>query len=379
MPPAASSAAHTSLENESDHSSDRSGRSTPLDKILGEKGTTVSRGTSEEESALPEKLLERASTESSCTGYSSRASSVVDPDDDTMHETSFTEEVQVPPTCSAVARVDVISSALSVGSSVPPQTSSRLRGDGLESEAATYTSTDSSSSVHQQSLHTASARTMSHEADKSSVPVRVGELAGGVVPPRELGEMTLIGDEMEPSVMQEADNFSQFEPSHLSSVLNSSTFLRSTCAQDAMEQNTAANNTTTTTTLSPIPTVQSISFSGSTEPTTRPAVTGESPLTKDQGMSLPPHTTGHGEASTTADPTALEASTCTATSSIAVMPHTNGTVGVQAVYEESLAEVHTCTYMYDTSLVCTCIPRPFLWYVHVRMCHSKRACSISYM
>ena len=341
MPPAASSAAHTSLENESDHSSDRSGRSTPLDKILGEKGTTVSRGTSEEESALPEKLLERASTESSCTGYSSRASSVVDPDDDTMHETSFTEEVQVPPTCSTVAGVDVISSALSVGSSVPPQTSSRLRGDGLESEAAAYTS---SSSVHQQSLHTASARAMSHEADKSSVRVRVGELAGGVVPPRELGEMTLIGDEMEPSVMQEADNFSQFEPSHLSSVLNSSTFLRSTCAQDAMEQNTAANNTTTTTTLSPIPTVQSISFSGSTEPTTRPAVTGESPLTKDQDMSLPPHTTGHGEASTAADPTALEASTCTATSSIAVMPHTNGTVGVQEVHEEShLAEVHTCT------------------------------------
>lgn len=43
----------------------------------------------------------------------------------------------------------------------------------------------------------------------------------------ELADATLIGDEVEPSVMREADEFSQFEPTHLASMLNRESFLRS--------------------------------------------------------------------------------------------------------------------------------------------------------
>lgn len=43
---------------------------------------------------------------------------------------------------------------------------------------------------------------------------------GGDVP----GDETLIGDEVEPSVMREADEFSQFDPSHLASLLEKDSF-----------------------------------------------------------------------------------------------------------------------------------------------------------
>ena len=41
----------------------------------------------------------------------------------------------------------------------------------------------------------------------------------------DMGNMTLIGDEVEPTVMGEADEFSQFEPTHLASMLNRDSLL----------------------------------------------------------------------------------------------------------------------------------------------------------
>ena len=48
------------------------------------------------------------------------------------------------------------------------------------------------------------------------------------------GDETLIGDEVEPSVMREADEFSRFDPSHLTSLLEKDSFSATTCSPKSL-------------------------------------------------------------------------------------------------------------------------------------------------
>ena len=95
---------------------------------------------------------------------------------------------------------------------------------------------------------------------------------GGTAVPDWLGEdgeenadATLIGDEAEPTVMREADEFSQFEPTHLASMMSRESFLQSTGRPVTTGQESGARQThpTTTTTMT-TSTASIVSGSGST-------------------------------------------------------------------------------------------------------------------
>ena len=60
-------------------------------------------------------------------------------------------------------------------------------------------------------------------------------------------DATLIGDESEPTVMREADEFSQFEPTHLTSMLNRESFLQSVRRPVTTGQESSAQQTQPTT------------------------------------------------------------------------------------------------------------------------------------
>ena len=65
------------------------------------------------------------------------------------------------------------------------------------------------------------------------------------------GDETLIGDEVEPSVMREADEFSRFDPSHLSSLLAKESF-SATSPKSLPPQNSSTIETKPTTTSLPV-------------------------------------------------------------------------------------------------------------------------------
>ena len=245
----------------------------PQELLMRQPGSEYS--TSSEDTETPDLFASQASPPSPPTdggGYS-------DDDDDDDNQLAIAEAIK-----GALDELELTSSSIYTEEGQeyedetnspppPPQTSTiptatpQLNGATANTKGLFSASpvTNESSCLHPRTLTTAGGIPLSsspiangHGGTSLKLDLSLG--AGGVREGEsplclggdgEGGDETLIGDEVEPSVMREADEFSQFDPSHLSSLLEKESF-NATSPKSLPLQNSSTIETKSTTTSLPV-------------------------------------------------------------------------------------------------------------------------------